>query len=250
MNLKQDLEEAPFFLVSLLINIFLFSGLSMLFTMRPLQSEYQQAVNVQLINPPEEVPPPPKPLKLQKLHTSESFSKPLSPIKGYKPSRGVNKHLETSALTEKQVFKKGDVKIPVVKHPPQNPPKNVSVLSSLEKQIEAQRRQAQTDIEGAIKQVGNISATISSKGSYLREGSRKILYMPPAPVIRAGEFPAPVLLRIYVSPSGYVTRVIILRRSGVAFVDREVINYVRRFRFEPINGPVESGTITINFRGG
>ena len=140
--------------------------------------------------------------------------------------------------------------IPVVHHPPKAPPKNISVLSSLEKEIEAQRRQAQTDIQGAIKQVGNLSATISSRGSYLHEGSRRLIYTPPAPVIRAGEFPAPVVLRIFVSPSGYVTRAIIIRRSGIAYVDREVLNYVRRFRFEPINGPVESGTITINFKGG
>ncbi|MGC9144177.1 energy transducer TonB, partial [Hydrogenobaculum sp.] len=192
---------------------------------------------------------PPKPIKLQKFHMKRSYSKPLSPAKGYKPSIGTH-HLQTSALRPKQVFQKGDIKIPVVHHPPKAPPKNVSVLSSLEKEIEAQRKQAQTDIEGAIKQVGNLSATISSRGSYLHEGSRKLIYTPPAPIIRAGEFPAPVVLRIFVSPSGYVTRVIIIKRSGIAYVDREVVNYVRRFRFEPINGPVESGTITINFKGG
>ncbi|ACG57800.1 TonB family protein [Hydrogenobaculum sp. Y04AAS1] len=251
MDLKQETQELPFFLVSILINIFLFSGLAMLFTMRPLLSQYQNPpVNVQLINPPKEVPTPPKPIKLQKFHTKKAYSKPLSPAKGYKPSRGVHKPLQTSALRQRQVFKKGDIKIPVVHHPPKAPPKNISVLSSLEKEIEAQRRQAQTDIEGAIKQVGNLSATISSRGSYLHEGSRKLIYAPPAPVIRAGEFPAPMVLRIFVSPSGYVTRIIILRRSGIAYVDREVVNYVRRFRFEPINGPVESGTITINFKGG
>lgn len=250
MSSRQEMQEVPFFLISLLINIFLFSGLAMLFTMKPLISQYQHAVNVELINPPKpkEVPPP-KPLKLQKMHVKQNFSKPLSPAKGYKPSVG-NHHLETSALTKKQVFEKGDVKIPIVEHPPKAPPKNISVLSSLEKQIQAERKQAQTDIEGALKQIGNISATISSRGSYLHEGSRKLLYTPPAPIIKAGEFPAPVLLRIFVSPSGYVIRVIILRRSGIAYVDREVINYVRRFRFEPINGPIESGTITINFRGG
>ncbi len=251
MDVKQEAQELPFFLVSLLINVFLFSGLAMLFTMRPLLSQYQNPpVNVELINPPKEVPIPPKPIKLQRFHTKSSYSKPLSPLKGYKPSIGEHKPLETSALRQRQVFKKGDIKIPVVHKPPKKPPKNVSVLSSLAKEIEAQRRQAQTDIEGAIKQIGNISATISSRGSYLHEGSRKLIYAPPAPTIRAGEFPAPVVLRIFVSPSGYVTKVIIIRRSGIAYVDREVLSYVRRFRFEPINGPVESGTITINFKGG
>jgi len=105
MDLKQDAQELPFFLVSILINIFLFSGLAMLFTMRPLLSQYQNPpVNVQLVNPPKEVPTPPKPIKLQKFHTKTAYSKPLSPAKGYKPSRGIRKPLQTSALRQRQVF--------------------------------------------------------------------------------------------------------------------------------------------------
>jgi hypothetical protein len=38
----------------------------MLFTMRPLLSQYQNPpVNVQLINPPKEVPTPPKPINFK-----------------------------------------------------------------------------------------------------------------------------------------------------------------------------------------
>lgn len=246
------LEDSSFLASSIIINVVLFTLLAELFTIKVLPSNYKNTVNVIIENSP----PIPKPIKeevhLKKFTIKRNYAAPkkLMPVKGN--NKVLGHHYERSTfLHQNELAQKGDIKIP--------PPKNdqikrkvndVSVLSSIEENILKKAKDQKAPVAGDTKQVGNISAMIGTNSSHVSEGSRRIIYLPPPPHIRSGEFPAPMLLRVYVSPSGFVERVVILRRSGSPVVDSEVVSYVKRFRFEPINGPTEVGTITINFRGG
>ena len=81
--------------------------------------------------------------------------------------------------------------------------------------------------------------------------TRKILYIPPFPKLRATELPSTFQAKLWVEPSGRVSKVEVLRRSGVPEIDSALVQFLRSIRFEPIEGNIiQTGIITFRFKGG
>ncbi|MDW8096341.1 MAG: energy transducer TonB, partial [Aquificaceae bacterium] len=58
-------------------------------------------------------------------------------------------------------------------------------------------------------------------------------------------------VRIWVEPSGVVSKVQIVQRSGSPQVDQRMVEFVRNIKFEPIKeNIVQTGVITFRFKGG
>ena len=77
--------------------------------------------------------------------------------------------------------------------------------------------------------------------------ARKIVYIPPVKPIKVEFPPAPAELKLTVLPDGRVVKAEIVKRSGNLEVDRELLDFAKCLRFQPINEPVIQ-EIYIEFR--
>ena len=78
---------------------------------------------------------------------------------------------------------------------------------------------------------------------------RQPLHKPPAPEY-GSKFEGEVKLKFWVDPQGNVTNAVVLRRLD-AQLERLAIDYIKRWRFEPLKGrgrELQWGTISIRFR--
>ncbi|HIQ48070.1 MAG TPA: energy transducer TonB, partial [Aquifex aeolicus] len=138
-------------------------------------------------------------------------------------------------------FNKGDVPIKVEQ---QKREEEISILPELEKRIK--RKLAER--EKLKKEIGEISAVVSKKSVEIKVGSRKLVYVPSAPVFKVKEFPSQVKIKIWVNPEGKVIKAIIVQRSGVASIDDKLLRFVKKLRFEEIDTfEVQEGIITFRF---
>ncbi|NPB07466.1 MAG: energy transducer TonB [Aquificae bacterium] len=221
--LRNSAEYLLYFLASLLLNLLFFKVLfHYLFAFDYAPREFYPVLKVEIkeVAPPKpKAPPPPPPVK-------KKPKKEAPP-----PSAGV-----ASASQEGQV--------PVKVEEEEKKEEEVSILSQLKekvmRRVEERRR--------AVKEVGEISAVVKEKGVEIRAGTRKLLSVPPAPTFSVREFPSAVKVKIWVSPEGRVIKALIVQRSGVAEIDNELLKFVKKLRFEPVEGgEVQVGTVVFTF---
>jgi len=218
--LRNSAEYLLYFLVSLLLNLLFFKVLyHYLFSFDYAPREFYPVLKVEIkeVSPPKPKASPPPPPKKK------------SPKKEA-PSSGV-----ASASPEGQV---------PVEVKEEEKEEEVSILSQLKekvlKKVEERRK--------AVKEVGEISAVVKEKGVEIRAGTRKLLSVPPAPTFSVKEFPSAVKVKIWVSPEGKVIKALIVQRSGVAEIDDQLLKFVKKLRFEPVEGgEIQEGTVVFTF---
>lgn len=138
----------------------------------------------------------------------------------------------------------GDVQVPA--GVPEDGP---SLLEEIERKIRGKEKQAEEGLKG--KNLGDITAVVSSGGVGISGSGRATLYVPPFPKLVSDEPLSPIRVRVWVEPSGIVSRVEVLQKSGSPQVDAKILDFVKRIRFEPIREDVvQTGVITFRFRGG
>jgi protein TonB len=100
--------------------------------------------------------------------------------------------------------------------------------------------------------LGELSGVVSGSGvGFTKSATRKILYIPPFPKFRATELPSTFQAKLWVEPSGKVSKVEVLKRSGVPEIDSALVQLLRGIKFEPIEGNIiQTGIITFRFKGG
>lgn len=156
----------------------------------------------------------------------------------------VQKGREEAKASPMEVERKaGDVQVPAGK-----PEEEPSFLKEIEQSIKS--RQAEK-AEVKSEELGEMVITVSSGGIGLSGGVRATSHVPPFPKITSDEPLSPLKVRIWVEPSGVVSRVQIVQRSGSPQVDQKMVEFVKSMRFEPIKENIlQTGVITFRFKGG
>ena len=232
---KALVEEALLWVISAIVNLILFSLLTVAFIVRvqEVPEIYPLKVQIKQIEVKEE----PKPKSVLKA-TAVAKRTEAPP----KPKAKIAKKRQAGA-TLTTAHEKGDVKVPVQEE------EDVSVLAELQKKIESRLKERRREVPK--KEVGTLSAVVTAKEVKIRGGTRKIIYTPPPPELVTTEFPSSVRIRIWVSPEGRVVRAILIRRSGNVNIDSALLSYVRKIRFEKVEyAEVQIGEIAFSFRGG
>ncbi len=230
--LKGAVEEALYWIISILINLIMFSLLTTVFIVKVQEVPEIYPLRVEI-----------RELKVEKPQRNKSVVEARSEAKRTvskaRPKGGAQKRQAGATIT--QAHSKGDVKVPVQEE------EDVSVLAELQKKIESRLKKKQQ----VKKQVGALSAVVTGKEVKIKGGSRSIVYIPPAPDLISSEFPSAVRVRIWVAPDGRVVKAILLQRSGNVNIDNTLLAYVRGIKFERVEDEeVQVGEITFSFRGG
>ncbi len=158
----------------------------------------------------------------------------------------LKKGMEKISASPVQVDRdRGDVQVPsgVPKEEP-------SLLQDIERRIKGRQREVK---EEGIKtsELGDIVALVSPSGIGLSGGGRSAIYIPPLPKVVSDEPLSVLKIRIWVEPSGVVSKAQIVQRSGSPLVDQMMLNFVKGIKFEPIkDNIVQTGIITFRFKGG
>ncbi len=231
--LKGALEEVLYWVISVLVNLILFSLLTTVFIVKVREVPEIHPLRVEI-----------RELEVKKPKRTKSVREAKSEARRTEatgqPSGETKMRKEGATLTQAQ--EKGDIKVPVQEE------EDVSILAELQKRIESRLRQSKPKQK---KEIGTLSAVVSGKRVSIKGGSRKIIYIPPTPDLVSTEFPSSVKVRIWVSPEGRVIRAVLIQRSGNVNIDSTLLSYVRGIRFEKVNdGEVQVGEITFSFRGG
>ncbi|MFN7065040.1 MAG: energy transducer TonB [Aquificaceae bacterium] len=167
----------------------------------------------------------------------------------HKPKRGegiAKKGKEKVSASPLEIEReKGDLQVPTGK--PQEEP---SLLQEVEQKIRGKEREVSKEgIKG--EDLGNIVAVVSPMGIGFSGAGRSTLYVPPLPRIVSEEPLSPLRVRIWVEPSGVVSRVEIIQRSGSPYVDQKMLEFIRGIRFEAIReNVIQTGIVTLRFKGG
>ncbi len=233
MNLEK-LESFLCWAISLLINLIIFSFLSVYLFIQ---------VNM---------PSPTPPLSLYVEEIPEVKDIKLSNTKGQAMQRLragegiVKKGKESVSASPLEVLReKGDVQVPA-----ETPKKEASLLQDIEQRIRGKEKEVEKEgLSG--EDLGNIVAVVSPAGIGLSGSGRATIYVPPFPKIISDEPLSPLKVKIWVEPSGVVSMVQIVQRSGSPFIDQKMLEFVKGIRFEPIRERViQTGIITFRFKGG
>ncbi|SNZ13043.1 energy transducer TonB family protein [Hydrogenobacter hydrogenophilus] len=228
-------EELFYWLISLFLNLLIFTFLSYLFLLR--------------INIKEETPPLNVSFETPKQITQEvKFSKGRQAYQ--KPKEGKHtlaKGRNTANITPMIINRdQGDIALPSGRETQED----VSVLSQIEQKVKGRK---ETQEEGTrTKEIGEVSAVISKGGvGFAGGGGRGILYAPPLPKLVSEELPSTLKIKVWVEPSGEVSRFEVLQRSGVPEIDQKLIEFVKRIKFEPIRENIlQTGVLIFRFKGG
>ncbi|MFZ8787904.1 energy transducer TonB, partial [Thermocrinis sp.] len=91
-----------------------------------------------------------------------------------------------------------------------------SILSEIERKVKSRKAEATHGKPTVSESFGELSGVVSGSGVDLtKSATRKILYIPPFPQLRATELPSTFQAKLWVEPSGRVSKVEVLKRSGV-----------------------------------
>ncbi len=227
-------EEALYLLISVFVNLILFTFLSGIFLIKVQDVPQIESLTV---------------VVKQELGSRPKLIKSSPPKK--KVSKAVKKKLKgtppkPSAAAVSSAPQKGDVKVPVKEEVP-----DVSILAGLEEKIKRRVAQSGTRKRSVKKEIGSISAVVGKGGVKFHAGSRKIVNIPSPPELITREFPSVVKIKVWVSPSGKVIKSLIVQRSGDVKIDTALMRYVRSIKFEPIKfDEIQVGVISFTFRGG
>lgn len=218
-----DLEKLLYWLASFIINLIIFTFMSVILLVSARQDVSFRPINLIL---QEEIPQSNK-----EISQSRTLDDRVSKVR-----KGSNLTPVSTESTH------GDYQVPVVKEEP-------SILSQLEESVK--KRKNQQENAQIPKEIGDLTATRTDSGiSISTTGTRKVIYTPEIPKIVSDEPLSSVRVRIWVEPSGNVSKVETIQRSGSNAVDRQIVNFVKGIKFEPINGDVQVGILTFKLRGG
>ena len=226
------LEKGLYFLTALVINLILFTLLSTYLLFARLNYEVNKPITLLL----EEIPREEKVIFEKRTQKAGGIKEKLEKAKGGKPVPSL-----PPATT-----KSGDV--PVAS----KETTEKSILSEIERKVKSQKAEATQGKPTVSESFGELSGVVSGSGVDLAKGTtRKILYIPPFPQLRATELPSTFQAKLWVEPSGSVSKVEVLKRSGVPEIDNALVQFLRSIRFEPIEGNIiQTGIITFRFKGG
>jgi protein TonB len=226
------LEKGLYFLTALVINLILFTLLSAYLLFARLSYEVNKPITLLL----EEIPREEKVIFQKRTQRAGGIKEKLEKDKRGKPVPSLPP-VET---------KSGDVPIA---------PKETteeSILSEIEKKVKNQKAETTQGKSTVSESFGEISGVVSGSGvGFTKSATRKILYIPPFPKLRATELPSTFQAKLWVEPSGRVSKVEVLKRSGVPEIDSALVQLLMGIKFEPIEGNIiQTGIITFRFKGG
>ncbi len=232
------LEKGLYFLIALVINLILFTLLSAYLLFTKLSHEVNKPITLLLEETPfsKEIPREEKVIFEKRTQRAGGIKERLEKAKEGKPVPSLPP-VET---------KSGDVPVASKETTEE------SILSEIERKVKSQRAEATQGKPTVSESFGELSGVVSGSGVDLARGAtRKILYIPPFPQLRAAELPSTFQAKLWVEPSGRVAKVEVLKRSGVPEIDSALVQFLRSIKFEPIEGNIiQTGIITFRFRGG
>jgi protein TonB len=232
------LEKGLYFLTALVINLILFTLLSTYLLFTRLSYEVSRPITLLL----EETP------LLKEIPREEKviFEKRTQRVEGTKEKLGRDKGGKPVPSLPPVATKSGDV--PVAS----KETTETSILSEIEKKVKSQKAEITQGKPTVSESFGELSGVVSGSGVDLaKSATRKILYIPPFPQLRATELPSTFQAKLWVEPSGSVSKVEVLKRSGVPEIDNALVQFLRSIKFEPIEGNIiQTGIITFRFKGG
>lgn len=139
----------------------------------------------------------------------------------------------------------GDVRVPEGKS--QEEP---SLLKEIEQNIKGREKVVETK-NAKSSELGEMVFTVSSEGIGLSKSGRATSYIPPLPKIISDEPLSPLRVRVWIEPSGVVSKVQIVQRSGSPQIDQKMVDFVKNIRFEPLKENIlQTGVIIFRFKGG
>ncbi|MCS6998527.1 MAG: energy transducer TonB [Aquificaceae bacterium] len=230
---EEKIESLLHLGISLILNLLLFTLLSLYLSVKvngynptPLEVYLQETPQVEEVT-----------------FTKGSEQTPQKPKEGQALVRkGLDKG-ETSPLKVER--KVGDVQVPAG-----IPKEEPSLLREIEQRIKGKEREVEREGTKA-GELGDMVAILSPEGLGLSGSGRATLHTPPIPRIVSDEPLSPIKVRIWVEPSGFVSKAQIVQKSGSPQVDQKMLEFVKGIRFEPIKeNVVQTGVITFRFKGG
>ncbi|MFN3599249.1 MAG: energy transducer TonB [Aquificaceae bacterium] len=230
----EKLENFLYWAISARLNLIIFSFLSTYLFIKVHIPNSSPPLNLYM----EEVP------KIEEIKLESGKNQVLQ-----KPKAGegvVKKGKESVNASPLEVVReKGDVQVPA-----ETPKKEASLLQDIEQRIRGKEKEVEKEgLSG--EDLGNIVAVVSPTGIGLSGFGRATVYVPTFPKIISDEPLSPLKVKIWVEPSGIVSRVQIIQRSGSPSTDQKMLEFVRGIRFEPIGEKViQTGIITFRFKGG
>ncbi len=232
--LEEKLENSLYWGVSLVLNLIIFTLLSLYLSVRIEVKNPTKPMEVYLQETPK--------LKEVKLISGKS-----TPVVKRQTGEGIvrkDRHLVSSSPMEVPRGT-GDLQVPAGR-----PKEEPSLLQEIEQRVRGREREIEKEgVRSA--DIGDITAVVSPGGVGLSGGGRATVYIPPFPKISSDEPLSPLRVRIWIDPSGVVSRVQIIQKSGSSQVDQKMVEFVRGIRFEAIReNVVQTGVITFRFKGG
>ena len=226
------LEKGLYFLTALVINLILFTLLSAYLLFARLSYEVNKPITLLL----EEIPREEKVIFEKRTQRAGGIKENLKKDKGVKPVPSL----------PPVATKSGDVPIASKETAEE------SILSEIEKKVKNQKAEITQSKPNVSEILGEISGVVSGSGvGFTKSATRKILYIPPFSKLRATELPYTFQAKLWVEPSGRVSKVEVLKRSGVPEIDSALVQLLRGIKFEPIEGNIiQTGIITFRFKGG
>ncbi len=232
--LEEKLENSLYWGVSLVLNLIIFTLLSLYLSVRIEVKNPTKPMEVYLQEMPE--------IKEVKLASGRG-----TPNLRQQTGEGIvrkDRHLVSSSPMEVS-RSTGDLQVPAGR-----PKEEPSLLQEIEQRVRGREREIEKEgVRSA--DIGDITAVVSPGGVGLSGGGRATVYIPPFPKISSDEPLSPLRVRIWIDPSGVVSRVQIIQKSGSPQVDQKMVEFVRGIRFEAIReNVVQTGVITFRFKGG
>ena len=226
------LEKGLYFLTALVINLILFTLLSTYLLFTRLSHEVNKPITLVL----EEMPREEKVIFKKKTQRAGGIKEKPKKAKGGMPAPSL----------PPVATKSGDVPVASKETAEE------SILSEIERKVKSQKAEATQGKPTVSESFGELSGVVSGSGVDLAKGAtRKILYIPPFPQLRATELPSTFQAKLWVEPSGKVAKVEVLKRSGVPEIDSALVQLLKGVKFEPIEGNIiQTGIITFRFKGG
>lgn len=235
---KEGTERLLYWAISFFVNLILFSFLSVYLIIKHTNLELPQPLNLYLETTQEEV---------RELKTK--LQREPKTARSREGEGVVNRGKDSAYSAPLEVERReGDTSVPAGKSK-----EEPSLLSEIEAKVSGKNKEVNTEgqRQKVGEELGSITAVVSSGGVDIGGGSRGVVYMPPFPRLVSDEPLGVLRLRIWVEPSGKVSRVEIVQRSGSVFVDQRLVEFVKNIRFEPIGGNVvQTGILTFRFKGG
>jgi TonB family C-terminal domain len=223
------LEKSLYLFIAISINLILFSYLSLYLVIKDINTQVSKPIKLLLEEKPKE--------------DVFSLIKPVSSLAKAPSQKTVNASGSAPLKAER-----GDIPISPKKDEEQN---EESILSEIEKKVLSKKAGADQSNVKVGEQLGEITASIVQGHVGFAGGSRQVVFVPPFPKIAVTELPSTVQLKIWVDPSGKISKVEILKRSGVPEVDKSIVDFVKGIRFEPIrDNIIQTGIMTFRFKGG